>query len=177
MRRGFFRRLPQPIRRLWYLIVVIAFAEVLLLAAAIRAGGEWPGIAWQFCSLSIGPLSVGALVVLVVGIVANRQGRSPGRRSHSERSEVPYEIAFARGTTKLVRSAIRSSEGKAVIRLAARLTVATQAAMRHTPHSETMSGSSGKPASADAVSDGARSVEREQKAGDPEGRGTSGGHG
>jgi len=136
MRREFFRRSPRSIKRLWYLIASVACAEILLLIVAIRAGDDWVAIAWQLCSLSIPPLVTAALVAIAISLVANRRLQSRETRSNSDDPEIPYEIAAARSVAKVIRSATRTKEGKAAVRLAARLTVAAQAAMRPPPSQE-----------------------------------------
>ena len=129
MRRHFFRSLPRPIRRLAYAMGFVTVGELVLLVLGLRAGGDWSWLAFQLWSLSIGPLIVGILVVVAVGIVASR--RSQTRQDKHEvqtRSEVPYEIAAARTAAQLLGSAARHPQGRQAVRRASRLAAALRAA-------------------------------------------------
>ncbi len=130
IRDGFFRNSPRIVRRLFYLIAIIWFVELIILAVAVTAGSDWAWLAWQLCSRSAGPFAIGTVVVLSVRNIMNRRLQPNERHSASEDQQLPYEIRVARSTARALSYALRSREGRAAVRAAARLMVAANAAMR-----------------------------------------------
>jgi hypothetical protein len=137
VRRGFVRRLPRPIRWLWYAILAVIAAELAGLALGLVRGDAWLWAAMQMSSILVGPLALGLLVVAIAGIRANRGavraevGAQPARPAPSP--PVAPELAAARLTSQAVIALARSREGKVAIRQTARLLRAVRAAAQPPP--------------------------------------------
>jgi hypothetical protein len=131
VRRSFLRRLPRPVRWLWYAILGLLAAELVLLALGVAVGRPWLQIALQLSSILVGPAALGILIVVAVGVWANR---APAPSDQEPRAlpgpDVPPEVAAVRATSQAVIALARTPEGKRAIRQGARLLRAVRAATR-----------------------------------------------
>jgi hypothetical protein len=142
VRRRFLRRLPRPVRWLWFAILAVLAAELAALGLGLALGDAWLGPALQLSSLLVGPLAVGLLIVLVAARWTARDSRPPAEAG-PPRSEqppaprpgpgVPVEVQVGRRAGEAVSALARSREGKAAIRQAARLARAVRAAAQPEP--------------------------------------------
>jgi hypothetical protein len=136
VRRRFLRRLPRPVRWLWFGIIGVVAAELALLALGVVLGDAWLGPALQLSSLLVGPLAVGLVIVLVAARWTGRE-RPPSEVEREPASaptqQVPLEELAGRRAGEAVSALARSREGKAAIRQAARLARAVRAAARPEP--------------------------------------------
>jgi type VI protein secretion system component VasK len=146
MRRGFFGRLPRPIRWLWLAILAAVALQSAALALGLVLGGDWWWAALQLSSVLAGPLVLGLLVAAAAGAWVGRRaqppsegGRSPDReapRTEPSSSAVPLEEAVGRRAGEAVAALTRSRQGKAAIRQTARLVRAVRAAAQPPPGSD-----------------------------------------
>jgi hypothetical protein len=143
--RRFFRRLPRPVKRLWYAILVVTGVELALLVGTLFLA---PGSSWlplEIFSVSAWPIGIGLLLVLAVGSFTSRrpeaaagpapaQPREPDqpaeRARPAQRQEGGYEVVAARQAARLLAGAARRPEGQAALRRTGRLVRAMRAAAR-----------------------------------------------
>jgi hypothetical protein len=143
MRQGFLRRLPRPVRWLWFAILAVAALECAALALGIVLGGAWLSTAFQLSSLLAVPMALGLLVVVATSRWTGRRPSPPDRgRSEDEQpapgppsSSVPLEVAAGRRAGQAAAALARSREGKAAIRQTARFVRAVRAAAQPAPES------------------------------------------
>lgn len=143
VRRGFLRRLPRPVRWLWFTILAVVAAECAGIALGLVFGGDVFSTALQMSSILAGPLALGLLVVVVAGLRSSREPRAAnygqpdaepqGRQSPNPQE--PLEVAVGRAAGRAVTALARSREGKAAIRQTARLVRAFRAAAQPPPES------------------------------------------
>src|SRR5215472_10702333 len=72
VRRGILRRLPRPVRWLWFAILGVVAAECVGIALGVVLGGAWFWTAIQLSSILVGPVALGLLVVVGVAAYQNR---------------------------------------------------------------------------------------------------------
>lgn len=140
------RRLPGPIRWLWFAILALIGLELVLVALGVELGGDWLSTAFQLTSITAAPLVIGVLIVVVVA----RSGRAapPARQEpEAERAapmdaarpapgpETPPDVVAIQRASQAVIAVARTPEGRAAIRQGARLLRAGRAAMRPPPES------------------------------------------
>ena len=143
--RRFFRRLPRPVKRLCYAILVVTGVELALLVGTLFLA---PGSSWlplEIFSVSAWPIGIGLLLVLAVGSFTSRRPEAaagpapahprepdqPAERARPvQREEGGYEVVAARQAARLVAGAARRPEGQAALRRTGRLVRAMRAAAR-----------------------------------------------
>jgi len=138
------RRLPKPVRWLWYAILALIGLELVLLALGVELGGDWLSTAFQLTSLTAAPLVIGVLIVVVAARSGRaappaRQEREPERAAPVDATgpapapETPPDVVAIQRASQAVIAAARTPEGRAAIRQGARLLRAGRAAMRPPP--------------------------------------------
>ncbi|HEY7199848.1 MAG TPA: hypothetical protein VIC57_06540 [Candidatus Dormibacteraeota bacterium] len=146
MRRHFVRRLPRPVRWLWFGIVALIGLELVLLALGLVYGDTLLWSALQLMSITAAPLAVGLLIVIVAGARwggaapppasqdrdGEREAPAPAARP-APASETGAEVVAIQRASQAVIAAARTPEGRAAIRQGARLLRAGRAAMRPPP--------------------------------------------
>lgn len=138
MRRLLLRRLPPPVRWLWYAILAVVVLECVIAALGLVYGEAWWWAAGQLASLLAAPVTLGLLVVAAASAwVGRRAARPADGRSDGEPhpqaaagTEVPIEVVVGRRAGQAVAALARSREGKEAIRRTARLVSAVRAATR-----------------------------------------------
>lgn len=140
------RRLPRPVRWLWYGILALIGLELVLLALGLVYGDNLLWSALQLMSITAAPLAVGLLIVVVAG--ARWGGPAPAPRGQDRdeerkapapaappapESETGAEVVAIQRASQAVIAAARTPEGRAAIRQGARLLRAGRAAMRPPP--------------------------------------------
>ncbi|HEY4867011.1 MAG TPA: hypothetical protein VIK45_16010 [Candidatus Dormibacteraeota bacterium] len=143
--RRFFRRLPRPVKRLWYAILVVTGVELALLAGTLFLAPGWSWLPLEIFSVSAWPIGIGLLLVLAVGSFTSRrpeaaagpapaQPREPDqpaeRARPAQREEGGYEVMAARQAARLLAGAVRRPQGQAALRRTGRLVRAMRAAAR-----------------------------------------------
>lgn len=157
MRRAFVRRLPKPVRWLWYSILAVIVAELVALAVGIVVGDAWLFGALEMASLLAAPLGVGLLIVMVCAAFVKREpdkaepasARAEPARAPAERPAAPApsspepagrrgvapEVAAGRAAGQAVAALRRSREGQAAIKTTSSLLRAVRAAAQAPPQS------------------------------------------
>ena len=137
-KRGFVRRLPRPVRWLWFAILAVLALEAALVVLGVVLGQEglWTA-ALQLASLTAAPVAIG---LLVVGVCVSwaRRGPSPSEAGDLQPArpaspEVPIEVVAGRRAGEAVASLARTEQGKVAIQRGARLFRAVRAAARPAP--------------------------------------------
>lgn len=149
------RRLPRPVRWMWFGILALIGLEVVLVALGLAFGDVWLAAALQLMSITAAPLALAVLIVVVAGARSSRTAPPPSRpaqvqepeqeraREPEPRRDAPArpaqpapdagptpEVAAIQRASQVVIAAARTSEGRAAIRQGARLLRAGRAAMR-----------------------------------------------
>jgi hypothetical protein len=136
VKRGFLRRLPRPVRWLWFAILVVLGLECVGVALGFVLGDAWLWAALQLSSILAGPLALGLLVVAGVSAWAGHRPSPPDGGRPDDRqpqpappsSPEPVEVAAGRRAGEAVTSLARSRGGKVAIAQTARLVRAVRAA-------------------------------------------------
>jgi hypothetical protein len=149
--RRFFRRLPRPVKRLWYAILVVTAVELALLLGALFLAPSWAWLPLEIFSVSAWPIGIGLLLVLAVGSFTSRRPEAaagsetpaeagparsgkpdqPAERTRpAPQQEGGYEVVAARQAARLLAGAARRPEGQAALRRTGRLVRAMRAAAR-----------------------------------------------
>lgn len=146
------RRLPRPVRWMWFGILALIGLEVVLVALGLAFGDLWLAAALQLMSITAAPLALAVLIVVVAGARSSPTAPPPSRpaqvqepeqeraREPEPRRDAPAqpapdagptpEVAAIQRASQAVIAAARTSEGRAAIRQGARLLRAGRAAMR-----------------------------------------------
>jgi len=137
VRRHLVRRLPRPIRWLWYATLAVLAVELAGLALGLVRGDAWLGAAMQMSSILVGPLALALGIVCAAGMWVNRKPARPGGEALTAPPSPPVapEVAAARRASEAVIALARSREGKVAIRQTARLLRAVRAAAQPPPGS------------------------------------------
>jgi len=147
--RGFLRRLPRPVRWLWFAILAVIGLECVGVALGFVLGPDWWYAASQVGSLLAAPLAVGLLVVFGTNAWVGRKASSPAGggsdEEHPPAPPVPLEVAAGRRAGEAVSAFARTREGQATIRQTARLVRAFRAATRPEPESTGADEAEGRP--------------------------------
>jgi len=151
VRRGFLRRLPRPVRWLWFAILAVIGLECAGVALGFVLGPDWWYAAGQLGSILAAPLAVGLLVVFGTSAWVGRKASSPADggsdEAHPPAPQVPIEVAAGRRAGEAVSAFARTREGQATIRQTARLVRAFRAATRPEPGSTGADGAERGPGS------------------------------
>jgi hypothetical protein len=152
------KRLPGPVRWLWFGILALIAVELALLALGLARGGFWLASATQLMSLTAAPLAIGVVIVVLAGRWSGRSAPQPTQRrgdvpapsaGPAPRPEPPPvaaqdarpapgagtapEVAAIQRTSDAVIAMARTPQGRAAIQQGARLLRAGRAAMRPAP--------------------------------------------
>lgn len=152
MKRGFLRRLPRPVRWLWFAILAAVGLLCVGVALGFVLGGAWLWASLQLSSILAAPLALGLLVVAAASAWAGSRPSPPDGGRPDDRqpnpappsSAEPVEVAAGRLAGEAVTALGRSRGGKVAIAQTARLVRAVRAAAQPPPGSEPSDGGDGR---------------------------------
>jgi hypothetical protein len=145
VRGSFLRRLPRPVRWLWFAILAVLGLECAALALGFVLGGAWLWTALQLSYVLAGPLALGLLVIAGVSAWTGYRRSPPGGGRPDDGqppqmaqpgSPEPVEVVAGRRAGEAVTALARSRGGKVAIAQTARLVRAVRAAAQPAPGTE-----------------------------------------